>query len=75
MPIKQNEYIFLSCCPLAYSMEVMRLKLLLDPIYSQILQEIKGSIKFFITTELKDLLNEPIYSNLPVKKSPSPLVP
>jgi len=68
LPIKQNEYIFLSCCPLAYSIEVMRLKLLLDPIYSQILQEIKDSIKFFITAELKDVLNEPIYSNLPVKR-------
>ena len=68
LPIKQNKYIFLSCCPLAYSMEVMLLKLLLDPKYSQILQEIKDSIKFFITTELKDLLNEPVYSNLPVKR-------
>jgi len=68
LPIKQDELIFLSCCPLAYSVEIMRLKLYLNPRYSQILLEIKDSIKFFITNELKELLYEPIYSNIPVKR-------
>lgn len=68
IPREKNAFIILSCCPLAYSIETILLKLQTDPYYSRIFQEIKDSIKFFLTVEMKEKYTEPIYFEIPIRR-------
>ena len=68
IPREKNAFIILSCCPLSYSIDLMLLRLQVDPYYSKMFKEIQDSIKFFLTVEMKEKYTEPIYTEIPIRR-------
>jgi len=61
-------FIIIACCPLAYFLEIARIKLRFDNYFGQIFNSLKETVLHFFKVEKKYSQENTIYLNLPIKR-------